>query len=126
MTGPCAKTIVRCTLVTPAGEHIIGENWCANPQPVCPRAPGEDYTKCTTICQQEGHAEVVAVRIAGPKARGARAYLSGHTYACMACQHAMFGAGVVAFGLGEPPPTKAESAYRAIGDATGWNLGEEG
>jgi len=100
--GPCAKTTVRCTLVTPDGERIVGTNRCANPQAVCPRLPGEDYTKCTTICQQEGHAEQVAVRMAGPKAIGARAYLEGHTYACMACQHAMFAAGVTCFGIGAP------------------------
>ncbi len=60
MTGPCAKMTVRCTLVTPAGEHIVGTNHCENPQPVCPRAPGEGYEKCTSVCRQVGHAEVVA------------------------------------------------------------------
>jgi hypothetical protein len=100
--GPCVKATVRCTLVTPSGEHIIGENWCHNPQSACPRAPGEDYTKCKTICRQEGHAEVVAVRLAGEKARGARAYLEGHTYACMDCQHALFGAGVICLSVGKP------------------------
>ena len=120
MTGPCAKTTVRCTLVTTAGVHIVGENWCANPQPVCPRTPGEDYTKCRTVCQQEGHAEAVAVRLAGPKARGAHAYLEGHTYACMDCQHALFGAGVRALSIGKPPITQQESTFNAIADATGW------
>jgi hypothetical protein len=120
MNGPCAKTTVRCTLVTAAGEHIVGENWCANPQPVCPREPGEGYEKCKTVCQQEGHAETVVVRLAGPKAHGARAYLTGHTYACMDCQHAMFAAGVAAFGIGNPPPTREESAWREIGDQMGW------
>lgn len=100
--GPCVKATVRCTLVTPEGERIVGENWCRNPQTVCPREPGEDYTKCTTVCQQEGHAEQVVVRLAGDKARGAHAFLEGHTYACMACQHALFGAGVERFSLGAP------------------------
>lgn len=45
------------------------------------------------------HAEQVAVKIAGPRARGSRAYLEGHTYACMACQHALFGAGVISFSI---------------------------
>ena len=99
MNGPCAKARVFCTLTMPDGEEITGENWCANPQLACPRAPGEDYTKCSTICRQEGHAEVVAVRLAGGKARGATAVLRGHTYACMACQHVMFGAGVLSFGV---------------------------
>lgn len=95
--GPCAKTTVRCTLMLANGDHVIGENWCANPQPVCPRSPGEDYTKCKTICQQEGHAEQVAVRLAGSRAVGAIAILRGHTYACQACQEALFGAGVSFF-----------------------------
>lgn len=102
MNGPCAKATVRCTLVTPEGEHIVGENECANPQAVCPRSPGEGYEKCVSICQQLGHAEVVAVAKAGSKARGARAYIEGHTYACMNCQHALFGAGVRSISVGAP------------------------
>lgn len=103
MTGPCAKTTVRCTLVTPAGERIVGTNHCENPQSECPRAAGEGYEKCTSVCRQVGHAEVVAVQLAGDRARGARAYLQGHTYACMSCQHALFGAGVISFSIGAPP-----------------------
>jgi deoxycytidylate deaminase len=105
MTGPCAKTTVRCTLVTPTGEHIVGTNACANPQPTCPRAPGEDYTKCNTVCDQQGHAEVQAVRKAkafGASLVGSRAYIEGHTYACMNCQHVLFAAGVEAVSVGKP------------------------
>lgn len=102
MNGPCAKAAVRCTLITAAGERIVGENWCANPQAVCPRAPGEGYDKCKTVCQQEGHAEAVAVRLAGDMAKGAHAYLEGHTYACQSCQEALFGAGVAALTVGAP------------------------
>lgn len=100
--GPCAKATVRCTLVTPNGERIVGTNRCANPQATCPRAPGEGYEKCTTVCRQQGHAEQVAVQLAGEKARGSRAFLEGHTYACMNCQHALFGAGVLSFSIGSP------------------------
>ena len=100
--GPCAKTTVRCTLVTPEGERFVGENWCANPQDKCPRAPGEGYEKCITICQQEGHAEIVALRVAGTKAVGSRAYIEGHTYACMNCQHGLFAAGVRSLTVGAP------------------------
>lgn len=103
MTGPCAKAVVRCTLITPDGERFVGENWCETPQAVCPRVPGEDYAKCRTICRQVGHAEQVAMILAGEKAVGARAYLEGHTYACMECQHAMFAAGVASFTVGKPP-----------------------
>lgn len=111
----CAKATVRCTLVTPDGQQFVGTNWCANPQATCPRSPGEDYTKCKTICRQQGHAEVDAVAEAGAAAKGAHAYLEGHTYACMDCQHALFGAGVIALTVG-PPPYKspyftAEGAY---------------
>lgn len=112
MTGPCAKVTVRCTLVTAAGEHIVGTNHCENPQPVCPRAPGEGYEKCASICRQVGHAEVVAVNLAGARARGARAYLEGHTYACMACQHALFDAGVISFSVGAPPLDAPSSKIR--------------
>lgn len=90
----CAKQRVVCTLVTPDGERIVGENYCRNPQTACPRAPGEGYEKCATVCGQAGHAEQVAVRLAGDKARGARAFLEGHTYACRECQETLFGAGV--------------------------------
>ena len=103
MTGPCAKATVRCTLVTADGQHIVGENWCDNPQRVCPRLPGEDYAKCRTVCRQQGHAEQVAVRLAGRLAVGAHAYLTGHTYACQSCQESMFGAGVIALSVGIKP-----------------------
>jgi hypothetical protein len=102
MTGPCAKTVVRCTLITKSGERIIGENRCLNPQTVCPRLPGEDYTKCVTVCKQIGHAEQVAVLLAGPKARGAEAFLEGHTYACQDCQRALTEAGVASLTIGRP------------------------
>lgn len=98
----CAKATVVCVLVTQDGEEITGTNWCANPQQTCPRLPGEGYEKCKTICGQQGHAEVDAVRKAGDRAKGARAFLQGHTYACMDCQHALFGAGVRSLSLGRP------------------------
>lgn len=102
MIGPCAKAIIKCTIVSADGEHFVGENYCFNPQSSCPRFPGEDYTKCKTICDQAGHAEVVAVQLAGEKCVGARAFLEGHTYACMNCQHALFGAGVESLSIGKP------------------------
>jgi deoxycytidylate deaminase len=102
MKGPCVEATVKCTLVTVAGEHIVGTNECANPQSVCPRAPGEGYEKCKSVCRQLGHAEVVAVMRAGGQARGSRAYIEGHTYACMDCQHVLFGAGVKSVSVGAP------------------------
>jgi hypothetical protein len=103
MRGACAKVTTRCTIVTTEGETIVGENWCANPQPDgCPRKVGEDYTKCRTVCQQYGHAEIMAIFLAGEKCQGATAYLEGHTYYCQNCQEHLFGMGVVALKLGKP------------------------
>lgn len=103
--GPCAKTRVRCTIVQPTGERIVGENFCANAQPVCPREPGEGYEKCRTVCAQLGHAEVVAVLLLGPcgTAVGATAYLEGHTYACEPCKAALAMVGVREVVIGPPP-----------------------
>lgn len=98
----CAKVTVTCTLVTPSGERITGSNECANPQAACPREPGEGYGKCSTVCGQLGHAEAVALMRAGERARGARAYLQGHSYACRECQEALFGAGVRSLSIGSP------------------------
>jgi len=99
MTGSCAKATVRCELHLRTTRVIVGTNACNNPQPVCPRLPGENYTKCRTICDQQGHAEVQAIRTAidggvGSDLVGSVAILSGHTYYCMDCQRALFGAGI--------------------------------
>lgn len=98
----CAKQKVICRLVLLTGEVIEGENYCEQPQDVCPRLPGEDYHKCRTICRQVGHAEQVAVRnAAGKDLSGAVAVLIGHTYFCADCQHALFDAGVEFLTRGE-------------------------
>lgn len=108
MNGPCAKATVTCTIVATDGQRFVGTNYCKNAQPICPRLPGEGYEKCRTVCQQAGHAEIVAVAVAGAAANGGHAYLQGHTYACMKCQHALFGAGVAAFSVGRPPHTDGD------------------
>ena len=105
--GPCARRVVTCTLVTPAGEHIVGTNWCHNAQPSCPRVGDEGYEKCYTICQQAGHAEVVAVTLAGADAVGSHAYVENHSYACRNCQETLFAAGVAALTIGPPPGRKS-------------------
>ncbi len=95
MRGPCAKTKVVCLIARPDGKFFRGENDCENPQEVCPRDPGEDYTKCKTICNQGGHAEMDALRCAeGYSLQGATAIVYGHSYACQSCQEALFGAGI--------------------------------
>lgn len=96
MKGPCAKTTVVCTIMAVDGTAYVGTNVCLNPQPVCPRLPGEDYTKCKTVCQQVGHAEEVAANMAGDAVRSATAVVEGHTYACQQCQERLFGDGLYA------------------------------
>lgn len=97
--GPCAKVIVLCTIQGNDGVTYAGTNWCENPQKVCPRLPGEDYTKCKTICNQQAHAEVNALAEAGAAADGGTALLHGHTWFCRQCQEALFTAGVKTIGL---------------------------
>lgn len=88
--GPCAKREVRCTIVGDDGRMVVGANLCRNPQPVCPRLPGEDYTKCRTICEQIGHAEAVAVALAKTIGiSGGVALLEGHERACQGCEAAL-------------------------------------
>ncbi|WP_291732373.1 hypothetical protein [Leisingera sp. F5] len=94
--------------MTKCGDYVVGENWCLNPQNSCPRLPREGYEKCASVCRQIGHAEAVAVRLAGEHAAGARAYLEGHTYACQSCQEALFGAGVESLSVSPPPVKKDE------------------
>lgn len=111
MIGPCAKTTVKCEIVAPDGRRFVGTNYCNNAQISCPRFPNEGYKKCVEICQQEGHAEAVAVALAGASAKGATAYLTGHTYACQSCQEALFGAGVSFLSIGvEAPHLKERSS----------------
>lgn len=118
MTGPCAKRTVTCTIIAADGERFVGRNDCDNPQPVCPRMPGEDYAKCVTVCAVQGHAEVVTLRMAGEKARGGHAYVEGHTYACQSCQEALFGAGVAALTIGAPhsPDEDWRESFRLVAE----------
>jgi deoxycytidylate deaminase len=97
----CAKRTVTCRIENthPSGEleYVEATNWCANPQPACPRLPGEDYAKCASVCQQSGHAETNALalaRKAGIYLRGATAVLRGHYWICEPCGRAMLEAGV--------------------------------
>lgn len=92
--GPCAKKTVVCVIVSEDGTMFIGMNNCETPQSTCPRLPGEGYEKCRTICNQPGHAEIMALNKAGSEAKGARAYVRGISYVCRECQEALFAAGV--------------------------------
>ena len=103
MSGPCAKRTVTCRIenLHPSGEleTVEATNSCANPQAVCPREPGEDYTKCRSICQQSGHAEINALALArksGIDVRDGQAIVSGHYWICEPCGRALRDAGIAA------------------------------
>jgi hypothetical protein len=101
--GPCAKRQVRCTIVCPDGRQYTGENLCRNPQATCPRAEGEDYTKCHTICGTVGHAETVAIDAMLEDGNdGGIAYLEGHWRACGSCRSALEWAFITDIRLGAP------------------------
>jgi len=95
----CAKAKVACAIVSTEGDVFMGRNDCENPQSTCPREEGEGYEKCKSICQQEGHAEIMALKKAGAKAIGGRAYLWGHESYCHACENALLSAGVKSLSL---------------------------
>lgn len=64
---------------------------------------GQGYELCTNVCQQQGHAEVQALRAAGEAALGATLYLQGHSYACDPCIAACRAAGIAGIVIGPPP-----------------------
>lgn len=99
----CAKVTVTCTIIAPDGRRYVGTNYCHEPQTTCPRLPGEGYAKCLSLCQQLGHAEVVALLAAGGNARGGHAYVE-YTHLCRHCQESLVAAGVSTFTIGAPPP----------------------
>lgn len=92
--GPCAKAQVKCTIVN-GWRKFVGENLCLKPQTECPRQEGEGYEKCKSICKQIGHAEEVALEVAGRFAYGATAYIEGHTRCCKTCERKLKEAGVI-------------------------------
>ena len=95
--GRCAKQIVTATVVAPNGDRFIATNYTLNPQVRCPRADmptGVGYHLCKEVCEQPGHAEINALKLAGDKAMGATLNISGHTYACESCKQAARDAGI--------------------------------
>jgi deoxycytidylate deaminase len=91
--GPCAKRRTQAILTGRSGAIYIAENSCLNPQPVCPRLPGEGYEKCKTVCQQVEHAEIQVLAAAGDDAREGAMTVT-HWYACPRCEAACGAAGV--------------------------------
>ncbi|MBC8738574.1 hypothetical protein F6X40_17590 [Paraburkholderia sp. UCT31] len=105
-SGPCCKQTVKATIVATDGIRFVGTNHCMRPQSTCAREgmpTGVGYELCKSVCEQDGHAEVNAVRIAADHARGATLYLEGHTYACQPCQKTASAAGIVEIIVGPPP-----------------------
>jgi deoxycytidylate deaminase len=104
--GPCAKVRVFCTLVHPDGRRWTGENSVRRAQDTCPRGgmpSGDGYHLCRDVCDQIGHAEVVALAAAGADAAGCTAYVEGRDFVCYDCQARLVAAGVRRFVLGAPP-----------------------
>jgi tRNA(Arg) A34 adenosine deaminase TadA len=94
--GPCAKRRVVCRIWTRQGI-FTGTNDCDNPQPTCPRAPGEGYEKCKTICRQKGHAEIAALDAAleaRANLRQAEVEVFGHYHVCEHCARTLAEHGV--------------------------------
>jgi DNA mismatch endonuclease (patch repair protein) len=89
----CAKRHV-IAIIEKDGKYYVGSDWCRNPQKECPRLPGEDYSKCKTICKQDGHAELDAIKNAKGDTKGGIMYLIGHDHSCEPCLAAMKKAGI--------------------------------
>jgi len=91
--GKCANRDV-VAIIEKNGKFYVGRNLCDNPQSECPRRKGEDYEKCKTVCNQDGHAEIEAVKAARGRARGGIMYLIGHDHCCDSCLGVMREAGI--------------------------------
>lgn len=89
----CAKRYV-VAIIEKNGKYYVGSNWCRNQQKECPRLPDEDYSKCKTICEQDGHAEIDAIKNAKGDTEEAIMYLIGHDYCCEPCLASMKKAGI--------------------------------
>lgn len=97
----CAKKVVKCYIVVATikdGYHKFeGTNECRKPVKQCPRAPGEGYEKCKSICDQQGHAEEIALQKAlksGLDLSKATVYIQGIDNVCKDCQLKMYAAGI--------------------------------
>lgn len=119
--GPCAKQVVKATVVAKNGTHFVATNHCDTPQTTCARAgmpTGDGYELCRTICGQRNHAEPNAIRLAGKHANGATLYIEGHTYACQHCTAAAEAAGISEIVIGQPPGTAPDGPrYKALGNS---------
>jgi hypothetical protein len=93
---PCLKQLTRCLISYPDGTKVEATNSChVEGAEVCPRVTagsksGEGYE----LCGPPKHAEQEAAKLVPPGKEDGIAFLFGHTWMCMDCQHALTAAGV--------------------------------
>ena len=93
---PTAAVIVKKRIVLGKGVNA------GKKVEVCPRVlrncpTGTGYEFCKTVCEQEGHAEIMAIRNAlsnGHNLKGASLYLDGHWWACKECWDKILQSGI--------------------------------
>lgn len=123
----CAQRDV-IAIIENNGRFWVGSNWCNKPQEVCPRGSNDDgvYDKCWSICEQDNHAEVDALKKASKNAFGATLYLIGHDHCCQCCKDKMAEYGIANIVIGEYPKIKISDsqAYRCYGNAVTVNIVE--
>jgi len=89
---PCFKREVTAVIVGRDGRIAVGQNLIYNDDlEECPRAKGEGYDKCISICNQKGHAEIMAIKKAKERyldMEDANIYLIGHHRICDNCKEA--------------------------------------
>jgi deoxycytidylate deaminase len=95
----CVKQPTGAVVVS--GVEIIGMGTNAGKRvEECPRwgsPTGENYGPCRSVCMQEGHAEVMAIRNAlslGHEVTGTDLYLYGHWWCCEDCWRKIISAGI--------------------------------
>lgn len=97
----CAKQATGAVVVK--NRKIVGRGANAGKRvDICPRVTanyptGTGYELCRSVCEQVGHAEVVAIHDAlshGEDLRGASLYLDGHWWACKPCWDEILKAGI--------------------------------
>lgn len=102
----CAKQVVKATIITTDGRSFVGFNHCNNPQATCPRGDmpsNVGYHLCRDVCDQPGHAEVMALRAADFDVEGATLILEGHRAVCPTCMAALNAAGIAQIEVKEKP-----------------------
>lgn len=96
----CAKASFAAWLLGNDGRVYVGWNHALYPQSVCPRAPGEGYEKCHSVCATTGHAEANAIKKAGDAAWGGFLIVDYH-YICDDCMSKIEEKGITAMTVEE-------------------------